>query len=631
MDGHQSDRIVRNLAESLGAFSRRTLLKGAAATALLPTGGSRRAVICPPPEVDACEDPVDVVVVGAGLAGLTAARVLVLARRSVVVLEAQPKVGGRMVRKQVGPDAWVDLGGQWIGPTQYRIRDLATQLGVTWWDWEKEVVKKGKSRFVYRGKTYTFKGSFPPFDEEDDDPPGVPEAEVDDAKRAWQTIDKRAEQMGWEMPPWTVPGAEMLDSVTVSEWLRMRGSAPFARFTIENLTRIGGSGAFEPDEVSMLHLLFTQAASPQREGPETELFHGGAGQIPEILADQLEDRIKLGVPVERIDQTDREVKLYTPGRCYRARYAIVAIPPSQTLKIAFDPPLPDGRRALVERMPMGKLSKVHVVYPTPFWREWQEQDSAPKIRLNGIAITDLPTTPFTVDSSPPSGSKGILTTFVAGNAYDRIKPEQRQDEVLADLKRCFGEQAADRTLIEQYIEKDWPKEERIGGAFTAYLEPGAWTSYGPALREPFGRIYWAGTETATRWPGYFDGAVQSGEEAAAAVRVRLSVPEPPCQACTWTGTWNSDLLGQVEMAMSPDGAGASGAYTDFDGTGPGTFMGQASSNWAAGWWKADNRSVYGWYEFQMADDCQSFTGSWQGDPAAPAPYTNKEYRVNGRR
>jgi hypothetical protein len=218
---------------------------------------------------------------------------------------------------------------------------------------------------------------------------------------------------------------------------------------------------------------------------------------------------------------------------------IVAIPPSLTRTIDFAPPLPAQRRDLVQRMPMGKLSKVHVVYPTPFWRAWQDQAGAPTQRLNGIAITDLPTTPFTVDSSPPSGSKGILTTFIAGNAYDEIKPEERKARVLQDLAKCFGPQAADPGLVQQYIEKDWPAEPWIGGAFTAYLEPGAWTSSGPALRAPFGRIYWAGTETATVWPGYFDGAVRSGEAAAAAVLALLAAPQPTeaSACCDWTGTW----------------------------------------------------------------------------------------------
>ena len=82
------------------------------------------------------------------------------------------------------------------------------------------------------------------------------------------------------------------------------------------------------------------------------------------------------------------------------------------------------------------------------------------------------------------------------------------------------------------------------------------------------------------------------------------------------------------METSPDGAGVTGTYNDFDGTGPGTFRGQAT---AAGYWEAQNGSVSGWFEFRLADDCQSFSGSWQGDPTAPDPYTGKAYPVTGRR
>lgn len=427
-----------------------------------------------------------------------------MAGRSVVVLEARDRIGGRMVRQQIGPDAWVDLGGQWVGPTQDRIIALADELGVKRFPWFQD----GVTRFVYENISARFDGAFVPFTGE---PPPVPAAEVADAEHAWAAIEALAPTVPPDAP-WQAPDAEHLDQETLASWLERTTHTAFARFAITNWARIGGSGAFEPDQLSLLHAAFTQAVSPQREGPETELFFGAAGQSPDLLAQHLENRIVLNAPVWRIEQDGTGVALHDPERRYQARHAIVAIPPTLTSGIIFDPPLPTQRLQLVQRMPMGSLLKEHAIYPTAFWREEG---------LSGIAITDLPTTPFTADSSPPSGKPGILTTFLAGNPADillKVSARERRAAVLADYVTCFGERAGKPT---DFIETNWPAEAWTRGAFTAYLPPGAWPAYGEALRAPVGRVHWAGTETATRWTGYFDGGVRSGEDAAAAVLAEL--------------------------------------------------------------------------------------------------------------
>jgi monoamine oxidase len=313
--------------------------------------------------------------------------------------------------------------------------------------------------------------------------------------------------------PWTAPDAEHLDREPLSAWLDRTTHTDFARFCITFMARIGGSGASELDQVSVLHMAFTQAAGPQREEPETDLFYGAAGQIPQLLAREIgEDSIKLSSPVWAIEQGDAGVVVRTSGGEYRARYVVVAIPPTLTGGIVYDPPLPRQRLQLVQRMPMGSLIREYAIYPNAFWRE----DG-----LSGIAITDLPTTPFTADSSPPSGEPGILTTYIAGNAADALErrsADERREAVLADFVKCFGPQAGKPT---DFIEMNWPAETWTRGAFTAYMPPGAWTAYGEALREPVGRIHWAGAETASRWNGYFDGGVLSGEDAAAAILDQL--------------------------------------------------------------------------------------------------------------
>ena len=212
----------------------------------------------------------------------------------------------------------------------------------------------------------------------------------------------------------------------------------FARFAMTNLARIGGSGAFEPEDVSLLHTLFTQKQSPQNEEPETYLFHGGAGQIPELLAGWLRGsmvRIDLNAPVGSIEQDETGVTLRlveeeipdggAPAACYRARYVIVAIPPNQMAKIAYTPQLPAEQLALLQRMPMGKLLKVHAVYNEPFWRTWKEKPEDKPKRLNGIAITDLPTTPFTVDSSAAEWRAGHPDHLHRGGRGGAVRSDPR--------------------------------------------------------------------------------------------------------------------------------------------------------------------------------------------------------------
>ncbi len=235
---------------------------------------------------------------------------------------------------------------------------------------------------------------------------------------------------------------------------------------------------------------------------------GGAGQVPPKLARQLGDAVVLNAFVRSIGQDANGVTVSTDGAQYRGQHVIVAMPPHLTAAISFTPTLPAERLALVQSMPMGVIAKVACIYPEAWWRP---------MGLSGTAQGDLPTVNATADSGPPSGRPGILTSFVQGQRlypWSVMSPARRRQAVLDDLVVYFGAQAGQPA---QYIEKIWPADPLTEGAYNAYMPPGGWTSYGPALRTPVGRIHWAGTETATQWFGYFDGAVSAGEAAAKAV------------------------------------------------------------------------------------------------------------------
>jgi monoamine oxidase len=450
-------------------------------------------------------EPVDVVVVGAGLSGLVAAHRLRGHGLRVRVLEARERVGGRLVTATTPSGATVDLGGQWGGASHHGLAALVQQLGLATFPSHYD----GLGLFHWHGKACSapiasdLRQSFLFF--EPDALPLNPVA-IAAARRIKAEFDGLVAQVP-PLSPWTMAAAERLDRQTIASWMEARSDHPIAQLPLRWLALVGGSGGFEPAESSILHLAWTQAVAPQEENPESWLVHGGMGQVPQRLAQQLgESVVQLGNPVVAINQDANAVRVHGADGCgHQAAVAIVAIPPPLRSGIRFEPDLPPEQRALLQRSPMGCMAKWLAVYARPVWREQGQ---------NGLALGDLPWLDLVADSSPPCGTPAILAGFVAGPRAIRLgqlAPAQRRAAVLADLEACWGPEAA-RPL--DLIEQDWTQDSWSTGAFTTYLSPGAWTGFGPAWRQGHGRVLWAGTEMATRWPGYGEGAILAGEEAA---------------------------------------------------------------------------------------------------------------------
>ena len=443
----------------------------------------------------------DVVIVGAGLAGLAAARTLTAAGVDVIVLEARERVGGRVYTRPAGDGTLLDLGAQWIGPTQQRIAALAEAVGA-----ETFPTYVDGMNIEYRdGQRATYAGAIP----------------MNDPVATMETVETLLELnlMAQDVPldaPWTAERAAEWDAQTVASWMEAHVSSPIARMWLT----LGVQAVFsaEPRDLSLLHFLFyvhsggslNELISVTR-GAQERRFREGAQSIADRVAAQLGARVILNAPVHTIAQDDQGVRVESDGVTVTGNYAIIAIPPTLAGRLCYRPKLPAHRDQLTQRVPMGTVIKVQCLYATPFWRD----DG-----LSGQVASDSGIVRVTFDNSPESGSPGVLLSFIEGDegrVWGRRSMDERRAAVLECLVRYFGDKAAAPL---EYVEQNWAEEEYTRGCYAGYLPPGVMTMYGDALREPIGRLHWAGTETGTVWNGYMDGAVQSGERAAAEVLAR---------------------------------------------------------------------------------------------------------------
>ena len=438
------------------------------------------------------------VVVGAGFAGLAAARAVVASGAEAIVLEARDRVGGRVVNEPIGDGKVVEMGGQWVGPGQDLIARLAGELGVETFPTHTD--GDNLLRVDERLRRYT--GTIPklgPFT-------------LLDVHLATRRLNRLSAQIDPEAP-WAGENARKLDATSVAEWIErtMRSS------TARRLMRVAGRTIWgaEPEELSLLHLCFYLRSAGSFEmltdvegGAQQDRFVGGSQLVAIRAAEELGDRVVLGAPVRRIEHSPAGVVVDVGQTEVRARRAIVAIPPALVPQIEFAPALPPARAQLAQRIPPGWLIKIVALYDEPFWRG----DG-----LSGEALNEAGPVTMTFDNSPPDGSPGALVGFVGGadaRAFARLGKSERRQAALGSFRALFGEGAL---AAERYIEQDWAAERWSGGGPVGNFATGGWTAAGPVLRDPVGPIHWAGTETATRWAGYIDGAVQSGERAAGEV------------------------------------------------------------------------------------------------------------------
>lgn len=439
---------------------------------------------------DVREDGVlDVVIIGAGLSGLTSARDLLNSGcESFVVLEARDRVGGRTYNHDLGDGVISEAGGQWIGPGQTSVADLARELGVETFP------------SYYEGRAVFMAGD------------AQVEQDTTDGLGFDAKLIEKLDALACKVPskePWNAPDALELDKLSVGDWLTRQGVNPLDKvgFTASMSLTFGTT----PAGMGLLHylsLINTSDCSLEKlegvkGGAQETRFVGGSQILSIKMAEALGDRVRLSSPVSRIVGWDRDVvELHTTQGVVRARQIVLAINPALCHQIAFEPPLPEGRAQLQRLWPAhSPLRKTVHVYAKPFWREHG---------LNGqIVQTDGPLI-LAYDNSPPDGRVGVINAFIRSGTLSQ-DAETAKNELSAIYAKAFGSSALQPL---QFHDHDWGKVDHWSLTCLSPIPPGFWTQWGRYLKPAVGRLIWSGAETADYWAGAMDGAVRAGHHAA---------------------------------------------------------------------------------------------------------------------
>jgi len=478
-----------NDSETNANITRRTALKGIAA-GTAATGAAVSGVEA----VNAEENrAVDVIVVGAGAAGTMAATHFVKAGKTVSLLEANDRIGGRLKRGTIaGQD--IDLGGQWVGPTQDRVIEVANDLGMTTYPTYNEGdMLIDVAGTIFRGLTL---------------PPNV----IGEYLKTVTRINELTNELD-PTKPWEAPHAEEWDSITMKTWATQNAETEHVRDLLRVIVEV--VLCVPPEQLSLLQFLWYiksgqgfQKVTDVAGGAQQDLYEECLVSVPERLAKALGDRVILDAPVHAITQDDSQVTAITAKGSWSAKRLVMTAPPTTAAHIDYTPGLPYKRRGLMDRSPMGAVIKCFIAYEKPFWRD----DG-----LNGQSISSVSKFASTFDVTAPGNKHGILCGFFDGGPameWADQSPEERKARAIADIAHVLGDQANSPIA---FVEQNWPREKWSTGGYTCVPGPGVTTVFGDAIRQPCGRIHWAGTETADLWSGYVDGALRSGDRVAAEV------------------------------------------------------------------------------------------------------------------
>lgn len=438
----------------------------------------------------------EVIIVGAGFSGLAAGRMLQHANKPFLILESRDRVGGRTHTQYLPDGKYVDIGGQWIGPTQVRMYELAKEHGISWYD----TYNQGKNILDLNKTIRTYTGLIPKMDV----------ASLINIDYVLKKLDRLAKQVPVDKP-WSIPQAKKWDSITLETFARKHcyttNCYKVVRAGLETVY------ACELNEVSLLHALFYIRSGTNLNcllsidnGAQQHRITGGMQKLSEAVSRSFRDSIKFNHAVKRVTQQENGVIVEGEGFSFRAKRLIMAIPPVLISPIEFTPALPMNKSQLLQRLSMGIVGKVFCIYEKPFWREKG---------FSGQVVADEHA-PFQTffDASPADSRFGVLMAFcIADRARNFFAKDEltRRQVALNAFGKYFGEMASQPV---HYLDHCWADEVWSRGCYAGLYPTGAWTNFQNTLAQPTGLIHWAGTETSEVWYGYIEGAVRAGERAA---------------------------------------------------------------------------------------------------------------------
>jgi monoamine oxidase len=413
-----------------------------------------------------------------------------------MLLEARDRVGGRAWNREMADGTIVSAGGTWLGKGQDRMFAICKELGMATYPQYED----GEVLLDIGGAQHRYQGLIPNF--------GL--LHVAALGFGLWRLDRMVKRLPIDAP-WKAPGAGKLDSLTLQEWVSNPLNVPSKKAQALLLTGLSTFFCVNPAEVSLLGSMVLAAGGggfqyyADSRKTETHLIDGGSPEVAARMARDLGDRVRLSRPVRAIRQQNGSVEVVADGVTVKARRAVIATPPAVAGRIDFEPALPPGHANLLRRYVPGAVIKTIISYDEPFWRS----DG-----LTGETVAPASAVPISIDQSPLSASPGVITSFAVGPKalhLSGLSPRDRREVWLKELSLRLGPKARTPSA---YLETDWSAEPWSIGGMIGHLPPGALTSYGAAIREPVGNIYWAASEWATTMHGLMEGAVRSGERTA---------------------------------------------------------------------------------------------------------------------
>lgn len=437
----------------------------------------------------------DIIVVGAGLSGLTTAYELEQNGHDVTVLEASSRIGGRMytLYDQFEQGQFAEAGGELLDAVHVHknLHAYIQQFGLQLEEVGYDHVDEG---------AYFLDGKLIPYDQLK----SVMGRKVNrEYNRFWDELEALGEQVRNPKKPHKSVNAAYLDSMSVADWLDSLELNPYARILADQYI----TGEYDsPEALSALFLAQQVKTYADVKDKHVEIFRisGGNSLLPKAFAENIHGSIKLNTPVTDIQQTAKGVRVIANGDVFKADYAVVTTSLPAMRNISFMPELPTRKAKATQELNYGSHTKVMLQYSKRFWLDHN---------LGGDTASELPIGWTWEATDQQAGSTGILIAYSSGKHADANRFATEAELIKQMRSQVQKMYPGSKKMFIKAEVQSWNRETWTQGGYTAY-GPGQVTQFWGVFKKPFGKVYFAGEHTDNLYPGYLEGAVRSGKRVA---------------------------------------------------------------------------------------------------------------------